>query len=216
MVDSPEDDAVDVDERPQRRREYSGGGSTLGVAALVIMVVALGIWWFQFRESDAGSTNDGYGIIPLPDGLNPTDQAPASEEGRAAPDFVLPSVGGAELRLSEYRGKWVLLNFWASWCGPCRQETPDLQRLQERRPDTVVVLGVNQQESLDTASAFAEQYDLMYPLVLDRSGEVSAAYRVSRSLPVSMLVDPAGVIRQLHIGRIDEQDLRELESEYLD
>lgn len=213
---NPDDPADDVDERPQRRREYSGASSTLGPAVLIILAVGVAIWWFQFREDDGSLSNDGYGVIELPDELNPTDRAPSSEVGRAAPDFVLASINGGDERLSSYRGKWVLLNFWASWCGPCRQETPDLQRLQERRPDTLVVLGVNQQETRDTAADFVDEYDLTYPIALDLSGQVSSTYRVGRGLPVSMLVDPTGVIRELHIGRIDEEDLIALEAEYLD
>ncbi len=208
----------DVDERPQRRREYSGASSTLGLATLIILVVGLAIWWFEFREDedDGNASSDGFGIVALADGLNPTERPVSSEVGRAAPDFLLAAVDGGEERLSDYRGKWVLINFWASWCGPCRQETPDLQRLQERRPDTVVVLGVNQQEPLKTAAEFVDEYDLTYPLALDSSGEVSAAYRVSRGLPVSILVDPSGVIREIHIGRIDEEALLTFETEYFD
>lgn len=212
-LDDPSDD---VDERPQRRREYSGASSTLGVAALIILTVGVAIWWFQFREDEGSVASDGYGVIALPADLNPTDRPPSSEVGRAAPDFLLASADGGEERLSAYRGKWVLLNFWASWCGPCRQETPDLQRLQARRLETLVVLGVNQQESRDTAAEFVEEYQLTYPIALDLSGEVSTAYRVGRGLPVSILVDPSGVIRELRIGRIDEEDLSVLEAEYLE
>ncbi|MCL4239812.1 MAG: TlpA family protein disulfide reductase [Dehalococcoidia bacterium] len=211
-----DDPSGDVDERPQRRREYSGASSTLGVAALIILTVGVAIWWFQFREDDSSLASDGYGVIALPADLNPTDRPPSSEVGRVAPDFLLASTDGSEERLSAYRGKWVLLNFWASWCGPCRQETPHLQRLQARRPDTLVVLGVNQQESRDTAAEFVEEYQLTYPIALDLSGEVSTAYRVGRGLPVSMLVDPTGVIRELRIGRIDEEDLLALEAGYLE
>lgn len=213
-----DDTPSDVDERPQRRREYSGASSTLGLATLIILVVGLAIWWFEFREDedDGSASSDGFGIVALAEGLNPTGRPPSSEVGRAAPDFRLAAADGGEERLSAYRGKWVLLNFWATWCGPCRQETPDLQRLQERRPDTVVVLGVNQQEPLKTAAEFADEYDLTYPLALDSSGEVSATYRVSRGLPVSILVDPSGVIREIHIGRIDHEALLALETGYFD
>lgn len=213
---NPGDPTDDVDERPQRRREYSGANSTLGVAVLIILVVGLAIWWFQFREDDGSASSDGYGVVALSDGLNPTDRPPSAEAGRAAPDFVLAAVVGGEERLSDYRGKWVLINFWASWCGPCRQETPDLQRLQDRRLERLVVLGVNQQEPLETAAEFVDEYDLTYPLALDSSGEVSAAYRIRRSLPVSILVDPTGLIREIHIGRFKEEDLFALETEYLD
>lgn len=197
-------------------RENRRANSTIGIAAMLVLAAAVAVWWFEFRDGDDATTTSGYGVVELPSSLNPTGRPPASEVGRAAPDFILSSVKGNDERLSAYRGRWVLLNFWASWCGPCRQETPDLQRLQERRATTLVVLGVNQQESHARAAGFADEYDLVYPLPLDVNGEVSAAYRVGRGLPVSILIDPTGVVRRVHIGRVDEPDLRALEAEFLD
>lgn len=206
------------DERPQRRREYSGAGSTLGVAALIILVVALGIWWFEVRGGDGGdsATSPGIGVIDLPASQNPTGRPPSAETGRAAPNFRLASLDGADLTLTDFRGRWVLVNFWASWCGPCRGETPDLQALYERASGRgVVVLGVNQQEPLETARGFAREFGVTYPVILDRSGVVSAAYRVGRGLPVSFLVDPDGVITRIYLGRVTAEELARLETEYL-
>jgi thiol-disulfide isomerase/thioredoxin len=203
------------DERPQRRREYSGAGSTLGVAALIILAVGVGIWWFEFRGEGAGSAgDDGFGIVELAAGENRTDRPPAAEEGRAAPNFHLRDIGDGASSLTDYRGKWVLVNFWASWCGPCRSEVPDLQELAQRRPDDIVILGVNQQETREAAAKFADEFDVTYPVVLDRSGEVSQAYR-AQGLPVSYLVSPEGVIVKAYRGRITDDDLEALEDEYL-
>jgi len=204
------------DERPQRRREYSGAGSTLGLAALLIAVVGVAVWWFELRGDGGGLADDGFGIIPLADALNLTGKAPAADTGRAAPDFTLANVTGeGATTLSAHRGSWVLLNFWASWCGPCRGEAPDLQSFSERTAGRAVVLGVNQQEPAHTARAFAEDFGLSYPLVLDRRGEVSNAYRVGGGLPVSMLIDPTGVIRAIYPGRITADQLTAIEREYL-
>lgn len=175
------------DERPQQRREYAGPGFTFGIAALVVVV--------------------------LEDALNPTGEAPAAEAGRAAPAFRLRSLDGSVAELADYRGKYVLLNFWASWCGPCRGETPALQAFFERESPGLVVVGVNQQEGPDTARAFTEQFAVTYPIVLDRDGQVSGAYRVSTGLPVSFLIDPEGVIRRVHLGALTEDDLAELAGE---
>ncbi len=205
------------DERPQRRREYSGPASTLGLAALVILVVGLGLWWFEFRqEPTAGTPTHGgtLGVIPLADELNPTGQPPAAREGRAAPDFRLLALDGDTRALHEFRGQYVLLNFWASWCGPCRGETPDLQDFYSRNLDrNITVIGVNQQEDEPTARKFTAQFGVNYPILLDRDGAVSQAYATGvGGLPVTYLIDPTGVVRRVYIGRITFEQLRDLEA----
>ena len=124
----------------------------------------------------------------------------------------LQQLDGSPLTLDGLRGKYVLLNFWASWCPPCRAEVPDLQALSERTAGgNLVVLGVNQQETPDVARQFAEEFGLSYPIVLDRDGEVSAAYRVAKGLPISVLIDPSGVVRKLYIGQIAAETLATFE-----
>ena len=207
------------DERPQRRREYSGASSTLGVAALIVIVVGVAIWFFEFRDagSSGGGGTPGLGIVVLAPQLNPTGKAAAAQEGRAAPDFRLRSVDGIDLQLSDLRGDFVLLNFWATWCGPCRDETPDLQALfQTARRETaqggLIVVGVNQQEEPDTVRTFTTEFGVTYPVVLDRAGEVSEAYRVGRGLPMTFLVNPAGVIERIYYGRITSDALAAIAS----
>jgi len=205
------------DERPQRRREYSGPGSTLGLAALIVLVVGAAIWYFEFRGGDGSSagadTTPGMGIVALDDALNPTGRSPAAREGRAAPDFRLPGLKEDVVTLSGFRGRFVLVNFWASWCGPCRDETPDLQSFHEHNADDgLVILGVNQQEQRSAAASFVEEFGVTYPIALDTSGEVSAAYGVGRGMPISFLVTPAGVVEKVYFGRLSEAQLAEIEA----
>jgi thiol-disulfide isomerase/thioredoxin len=206
------------DERPQRRREYSGAGSTLGLAALIILVVGGLVWWFEFRGGDGaeGVSGEGLGVVPLAEELNPTGRAPAGRIDRAAPDFRLANLveGESPVLLSGFRGDYVLLNFWASWCGPCRAETPALQQFSERMAGrSLVVVGVNQQETPATARGFAEGFGVSYPMALDRDGDVSVAYSVSSGLPISMLIGPDGVIERIFRGALAEEDFTSIEND---
>lgn len=202
------------DERPQQRREYAGPGFTFGIAALVVAVVGFGIWFLEIRGDGGGvEAEPGMGVVALAEALNPTGEAPAAEVGRAAPAFRLRSLDGSATELTDYRGRYVLLNFWASWCGPCRGETPALQAFFERESPGLVVIGVNQQETAETAGAFTDQFAVTYPIALDADGQVSGAYRVSTGLPVSFLIDPDGVIQRVHLGALTDSDLAELAAE---
>ena len=202
------------DERPHRRREYSGASSTLGVAALVILAVAVAIWYFEFRgQSGEASSEQGLGIVALVS--NPTNQPAAARAGRVAPDFRLRTPTGETVTLSDFRGSYVLVNFWASWCGPCRGEAPDLQAIASAQASRLIVLGVNQQETASDALEFARQFGLTYPLVLETTGEVSEAYHVGRGLPVTVLVSREGVILRVYTGRLTAESLAALAAEYL-
>jgi thiol-disulfide isomerase/thioredoxin len=207
----------DPDERPQRRREYNGPASTLGVAAVIVVLVGLAIWHFEVRGDDGGviTGEKGFGITALAADQNPTGRAPAARAGRAAPNFRLPDLSGAPVQLTDYRGRWVLVNFWASWCAPCRSETPDLQAFAERHPEQVAVVGVNQQETAGVAADFVAQYLVRYPILLDRDGLVSQGYSIGRGLPISMLIDPDGVVVRVYIGRVTPEDLDAIASEHL-
>jgi thiol-disulfide isomerase/thioredoxin len=205
------------DERPQRRREYSGAGSTLGVAFLVVVTVGLAVWFFELRgDNGPGGEGDGrFGIVAFSPGANPTDDEPAAQEGRAAPGFVLADLAGAEVSLEAFRGNYVLLNFWATWCPPCRAETPDLQAFHEAHEGRGwMVVGVNQQEEAGRARAFLDPFGVTYPQLLDSDGEVSIGYRVGRGLPVTFLIDPAGVIQKVHIGRLTAGQLEAMRLEF--
>lgn len=149
------------------------------------------------------------GLAALAWGRVPADRAPtalpaAPAIGHPAPDFTLPALGGGELALAELAGQPVVLNFWASWCGPCRAEMPELQRLHERRAAAgVAVVGVNQGESPETAAAFLQALSLDFPVALDQRTGVSQTYLV-HSLPTTFFIDRGGVIRQIFIGPMSD------------
>jgi peroxiredoxin len=120
--------------------------------------------------------------------------------GQPAPDFALKSAEGNNLRLSEYRGEVVLINFWATWCGPCRQEMPLLDDLYKRYERVGFrLLGVNIDEDSGRAMQMADELGVSFPVLFDEKKEVSRLYQVE-AMPVTLLVDREGTVRHVHLG----------------
>ncbi len=127
---------------------------------------------------------------------------PFSSATRAV-DFRLPALSGGELSLSDFQGEWVILTFWASWCGPCRIEMPSLETLHRERGDQgLVVLGVSLDTQIDAARAFVEGVDLGFPLLWDERGTVGRDYKAS-AIPMSYLIDPQGGLVGVATGARD-------------
>lgn len=127
----------------------------------------------------------------------------APNEAVEAPDFSLPDLTGKKIQLKDFRGRLVFLNFFATWCGPCREEMPGMERLfRTHRDKGFVVLAVNLQESAETVRPFVKELQLSFPTVLDAEGTVSREYGV-RALPVSFLIGRDGNIVWRAIGGRD-------------
>lgn len=125
---------------------------------------------------------------------------PAPAIGHPAPDFTLSTPDGKARTLADLRGKPVILNFWASWCGPCRAEMPELQRVHDRLAEAgVVVLGINQAESPEVIARYQRELAVDFPTVQDSRLGVSRQYLVN-SLPTTFFIDREGVIRTIVIG----------------
>jgi len=120
--------------------------------------------------------------------------------GSVAPDFTLRSSTGKNLKLSEYRGQVVMINFWATWCAPCRQEMPHLNRLYEQyRKAGFMLLGVNIDDNPKAAQAMAEQLGVRFPVLYDTTKQVSQRYDVD-AMPSTVIVDRDGKVQYLHRG----------------
>ena len=119
--------------------------------------------------------------------------------GHPAPDFALRDTSGKEVRLSDERGHVVLLNFWATWCVPCRTEMPAIERVYRSHRSQFTAFGIDKQEPLGDVHSYAERYGLTFPLLLDPSLSAWNAYQV-RIQPVSFWIDRNGVIRSIHYG----------------
>ena len=117
-----------------------------------------------------------------------------------APDFTLRSMDGPNLRLAEQRGRVVMVNFWATWCGPCRQEMPHLNKLYDKYRDSgFVLLGVNIDDNARAATDLATKLGLKFPVLLDTDKAVSRLYDLG-SMPATVLIDRDGKVRHLHRG----------------
>jgi len=140
----------------------------------------------------------------------------ATTPASGAPDFTLPSLDGPNLRLQEQRGQVVMINFWATWCGPCRVEMPHLARLYDKyRGSGFTVLAVNIDEDPYKAASLAKQLGMRFPVLLDKEKKVSRLYDLS-TMPSTILVDREGRVRYVHRGYRDgyeetyDRQIREL------
>lgn len=133
----------------------------------------------------------------------PLSSSPSPREGFLAPDFALDTLDGSKIKLSDLRGKVVVVNFWATWCLPCREETPALEKAYEQYKDSgMVILGVNitDQDSVSDVESFVQEFKLTYPILLDRDGTVSNTLYQIKGLPTTFFVNREGIIRTAVVG----------------
>lgn len=152
-------------------------------------VLSLGVLWILASRVPVAATTGG-------------SPPPSPREGFSAPDFALDTLDGEQISLSELRGKVVLVNFWASWCPPCRAEMPAIESVYRSYKGLgLEVLAVNttNQDDVTAAAAFVQELRLSFPIPLDHTGAVSASYNL-RGLPSSYFIDRQGVIRSVVVG----------------
>lgn len=216
---------------------FAGGGAYSlmllllggGWFAAVFAVLGFGLYYAQLRfKQPLGSRKSGNMMsaaialslivvlvqnnLPSQDDYgDDTQRTTGVRIGHIAADFTLTALDGTTVQLSDYRGKRVLLNFWATWCPPCKAEMPHLEKFwQEAQQQGIVVLGINltdTERSVDHVASFVTERDLTVPVVLDQGGYVRDLYRV-RAYPTSFIVDSNGVIRGVYQGAIDYETMR--------
>ncbi len=169
---------------PPRRGVGAVAFAVLGVFVIVIAVIGIALARSQQRQPTEG----------------------------AAPDFALTTLDGSTFRLSEQRGRVVVLNFWASWCAPCREEAPALERLwreySARYPDRIVFVGVSHADSPSDSQGFIDRYAITYPNAADTRGEVTGRlYRIT-GVPETFVIDADGQVVRFFFAAVTEAQLR--------
>src|SRR5438132_3644744 len=189
------------------------------LALVLLAAVGGGALAVRWARSDGGSDSGAIDVTnaptvvgvesPVPEAGTGAldDQAPVI--GEPAPNFALKDTSGRLVTLSELRGRVVWVNFWATWCAPCKQELPAIQKLyDEKHGDGLDVVEVNWQESKQSASDFWDSMALSLPMVLDRGGDVFSQYKL-RGLPDSFFVDRDGKIAAMYFGFLNEKRARD-------
>ena len=168
---------------------------------LLAMLIAVGTVYVVLGHSN--------GVVPV------LANAQKPEVGYQAPHFALTGLDNQSYKVGGKREKPVILNFWASWCGPCQMEAPALQKFQEKYGQQVDLYGINAtaNDSPDSAMEFVKKYKLTFPIPMDVAGSVSDRYRIM-AFPTTFIVDRQGVIRKKIIGTVDaatlERELKQL------
>ncbi|EIJ78502.1 thiol:disulfide interchange protein [Bacillus methanolicus PB1] len=173
------------------------------IAAAAAVLLLFTIDQTFFREKSQSPKIEKYEKIENPDQL-----PEGTDVGKKALNFTLADINGKEIQLADYKGKRVLINFWGSWCPPCKKEMPHLQKLYEKYKDeNFIIIAVNStvtEKRKEDAVRFVERHRLTFPVPMDEKNQVSSMYDVL-SYPTSFFVDSDGVIRSRIIGEMNER-----------
>ncbi len=181
----------------------------IAMAATVFALLAISIpfvWERTIHEptaSAAGVTPDVTAVASHAAGAGDSDADAACDAGAkpANMDFTLKNLKGENVRLSSFKGKVVLLNFWATWCGPCKAEIPGFVELQAKYKDKLVVVGFSVDDTAEKAQAFATEYKINYPILLGEGKEdVQDAYGPIWGIPASFIISKDGKVCKKHMG----------------
>jgi peroxiredoxin len=176
-----------------------------GIAAGILMAVLTVTWGGSNVPASSASGSSAPTPIPAKAAID-----------LPAPNFAASTPGGQEIELSALRGSPVALNFWATWCVPCRAEMPELQSAATRyRDQGLVVLGVNGGETANQVKAYVDELKLTFPIVLDPDGMIANSYGVY-AMPTTIWIDAESIIRAKHLGPLTENDIDRYMASLLD
>ncbi len=195
--------AREMAEQEAERLARAGALGKRLVALVALALVGVVGWWVSARRGPVVLPGDALSVATAP---MPKGEAAVNA---LAPDVIMTYDDGRVTRLSDLRGKPVLINFWATWCGPCRFEMPEIVKAYERhKGEGLVVLGVNVEEGPQEVKDFAKAFQITFPITLDTRGQVIDAYGV-RAMPTSIFIDREGIIRARWQGALTDNQLEE-------
>ena len=165
--------------------------------AVIALVLVLGGGWIIFSRNLIGDS--------MAAGGNTAALDPAPVTGHPAPDFELASPTGETIHLSDFKGTPVIVNFWATWCGPCRAEFPEFLRAAVDNADKLVIIGINNTvvDQANLVPGFLQEFGITFPIVLDKDGETAKTYRII-GLPTTIFIDSNGVINEVFTGPLNK------------
>ena len=172
-------------------------------ALIIVGVVAIGVSAFILARRPDGQGVKSDGSAASSDLASGTDEKVVVEllkEPLNLPEFTLTDLDGKKMSSTDWHGKVVLLNFWATWCGPCRAEIPDLVALQNKYRDELVIIGISEDEGpVDLVRKFAAQYKVNYPVAMT-TPEIEKLFPGISALPTTFMLDKSGKVAQKHVG----------------
>lgn len=177
------------------------------IAGFLALAVLAGVLWYFNRP-------DGNAAVEVPETAQPADDTPVGNQpGMRAPEFSVPVYGGGEFTLSEYAGKIVVVNFWATWCTPCCNELPYFDRIYADHRDDVAVVAIHSELVTDDVEEYMAKFDYKMPFALDESGEVITVFGGSTMLPQTIIIGRDGVITYNAAGSVTYEKLETLIAE---
>ncbi|WP_210365759.1 redoxin domain-containing protein [Bacillus sp. REN3] len=189
---------------------------SIAILTLAVVILIVNIWKPGSSENEKKPSSQASETVKTDD--KETEDIPGAKlsslrEGAEAPDFELATMEGEPLKLSDYRGKKVILNFWATWCPPCKAEMPHMQNFYEENKDKgveiVAVNLTNMDKGKDTIETFIKDYGLTFPIPLDEEGVAGTTYQAF-TIPTSYILDENGVITKKVVGPMDENMMKKL------
>lgn len=162
----------------------------------VMIIVGIAGIWIAARRSGAGLSTLRTGTAL----------------GDVVPNITFSTIGGEEFATNDLRGKVVVVNAFASWCGPCRVETPELVKYYQDNQDKVVLIGLNIGENEAAVLGYQQDFFIPYPLVLDPGGKIAEQFR-PRGLPTTWFIDPQGVVQSIHLGPLTAELMAQITAE---